>query len=83
MTLAFAQLNTARVQVDRMLGGEIDSATRQRDVMQKRFPGQADLNDFLDAERTYIAVQLEYLQFVASYWSAVFALERATATDLR
>lgn len=83
VTIAFNAMTTARGQVDRMLGGEIDSATRQRDVLQKKFPGQADLNDFLDAERTYFAVQLEYLQFVASYWSALFALERATGTDLR
>lgn len=83
VTTAFAAMRTARVQVDRMLGGEIDSATRQRDVLQKKFPGQADLNDFLDAERTYINVQLEYLQLVAAYWSAVFALERATGTELR
>lgn len=81
---AWAALTTARAQVDRMLGGELDSATRQRDILQKQFDaGKADLNDFLDAQRTYLAVQLEYLQFVASYWSAVFALERATGTDLR
>jgi len=83
VTSAFASMRIARSQVDRMLGGEIAAATRQRDVVQLKFPGQVNLNDFLDAERTYIAVQLEYLQFVASYWSAVFALERATGTELR
>jgi outer membrane protein TolC len=84
VALAFAAMTTARAQVDRMLGGELDAATRQRDILQKKFDaGQADLNDFLDAQRTYLNVQLEYLQFVAAYWNAVFALERATGTDLR
>ena len=67
-----------------MLGGELDASTRQRDILQKQFDaGKADLNDYLDAQRTYLTVQLEYLQFVAAYWSAVFALERSTGTDLR
>ncbi len=84
VAVAYAAMTTARAQVDRMLGGQLDAATRQRDILQKQFDaGQADLNDFLDAQRTYLAVQLEYLQFVASYWSAVFALERATGMDLR
>jgi cobalt-zinc-cadmium efflux system outer membrane protein len=81
---AYAAMTTARAQVDRMLGGELDASTRQRDILQKQFDaGKADLNDYLDAQRTYLTVQLEYLQFVAAYWSAVFALERSTGTDLR
>jgi len=84
VSLAWAQLSTARAQVERMTGGELDAATRQRDKLQIKFDaGAADLNDFLDAQRTYLAVQLSYLQLVASFWNAVFALERATGTDLR
>jgi len=84
VSLAWAQLRAARTQVERMTGGELDAATRQRDILQKKFDaGAADLNDFLDAQRTYLAVQLNYLQLVASFWNAVFALERATGTDLR
>lgn len=84
VSMAFAQLDTARRQVDRMLGGELDAAVRQRDVLQKQFDaGKADLNDYLDAQRTYLMVHLEYLQFVAAYWNAVFALERATGVELR
>jgi cobalt-zinc-cadmium efflux system outer membrane protein len=84
VSMAWAQLTTARAQVDRMTGGELDASTRQRDILQKKFDaGLADLNDFLDAERTYLAVQLNHLQLVASFWNAVFALERATGTDLR
>ena len=84
VSLAWAQLTTARTQVDRMTGGELDAATKQRDILQKKFDaGAADLNDYLDAQRTYLAVQLNYLHLVASFWNAVFALERATGTDLR
>ncbi len=84
VSMAFAQLDTARKLVDRMLGGELDAAVRQREVLQKQFDaGKADLNDYLDAQRTYLMVHLEYLQFVAAYWNAVFALERATGVELR
>jgi cobalt-zinc-cadmium efflux system outer membrane protein len=84
VSLAWAQLATARTQVERMTGGELDAETRQRDILQLKFDaGALDLNDFLDAQRTYLAVQLNYLQLVASFWNAVFALERATGTDLR
>jgi cobalt-zinc-cadmium efflux system outer membrane protein len=84
VSLAWAQLATARAQVERMTGGELDAATIQRDKLQIKFDaGAADLNDWLDAQRTYLAVQLNYLQLVASFWNAVFALERATGTDLR
>jgi cobalt-zinc-cadmium efflux system outer membrane protein len=84
VSLAWAQLATARAQVERMMTGELDASTKQRDILQKKFDaGAADLNDYLDAQRTYLAVQLNYLQLVASFWNAVFALERATGTDLR
>ena len=45
--------------------------------------GAASLLDFLDAERTYIATNLEYRQDLAAYWDAVYQLEQATAVKLR
>jgi cobalt-zinc-cadmium efflux system outer membrane protein len=45
--------------------------------------GAASLIDFLDAQRGYVASQLEYHQDLANYWSAVYQLEQATATSLR
>jgi cobalt-zinc-cadmium efflux system outer membrane protein len=39
--------------------------------------GAASLLEYLDAQRTYIAVNLESLQDLAGYWTAVFKLEQA------
>jgi len=38
--------------------------------------------DFLDAERTYIATNLEYFQDLNNYWSAVLELEAAVGTEI-
>jgi hypothetical protein len=40
VSLAWAQLATARAQVERMTGGELDAATRQRDILQKKLCGE-------------------------------------------
>ncbi len=45
--------------------------------------GAASLTDYLDALRTYIATKTEYIGDLAGYWTAVFQLEQAVATDLR
>jgi cobalt-zinc-cadmium efflux system outer membrane protein len=42
-----------------------------------------NLIDFLDAQRTFIATNLEYLQDLTNYWTAVFALEQAVGVELR
>ena len=39
--------------------------------------------DFLDAQRTYIATNVEYLQDLTNYWTAVFQLEQAVGMELR
>jgi hypothetical protein len=44
--------------------------------------GAASLLELLDAQRTYIGTNLEYLNDLASYWIAVFRLERAVGVDL-
>jgi cobalt-zinc-cadmium efflux system outer membrane protein len=84
VTSGFAAVRAARSQVERMLGGGLlDAAKIQRDVLQKQFDaGSAKLTDYLDAQRTFAAVQLEYLQHVADFWTAVFQLERAIGAEL-
>jgi cobalt-zinc-cadmium efflux system outer membrane protein len=39
--------------------------------------------DYLDAQRTYIATNVEYLQDLTNYWTAVFQVEQAVGTELR
>ena len=45
--------------------------------------GAATLMDFLDAERTYIATNVEYFQDLTAYWTAIFQLEQAVGVELR
>ena len=74
----------ARELVERMEGDLLKQAKLSRDLEQLMYQkGAASLLDFLDAERTYIATNLEYHQDLASYWDSVFQLEQATATPLR
>jgi cobalt-zinc-cadmium efflux system outer membrane protein len=62
-------------------GGLLDSARRARDLVSIQYQkGAASLLDFLDAQRTYIAVNVEYRQDVAAYWAAVFQLDQAVGS---
>ena len=40
------------------------------------------LTDLLDAQRTYIATNVEYIQDLTNYWTAVFQLEQAVGMEL-
>ena len=52
-----------------------------RDLVEIQYhKGAASLLDYLDAYRTYIATNVEYIQDLAAYWSAEHALESAVAT---
>ena len=74
----------ARQLVQRMeSGGLLKSAKTARDITRLQFEkGAAGLTDFLDAQRTYIATNVEYIQDVTNYWTAVFQLEQAVGMEL-
>jgi outer membrane protein, heavy metal efflux system len=63
------------------LGGYLDEARLSRDISEYAYKrGAASLLDFLDAERSYRAVQLAYRQSLASYLMAVEQLREAVGT---
>jgi len=67
-----------------MEGGLLERARRARELVSVQYQkGAASLLDFLDAQRTFIATNVEYLQDLALYWGAVFKLEQAVGEDLR
>jgi cobalt-zinc-cadmium efflux system outer membrane protein len=74
----------AKQLVQRMeTGGLLKSAKTARDITRLQFEkGAAGLTDFLDAQRAYIATNVEYIQDVTNYWTAVFGLEQAVGTEL-
>jgi cobalt-zinc-cadmium efflux system outer membrane protein len=64
-------------------GGLLKSAKTARDITRLQYEkGAANLTDFLDAQRTYIATNVEYFGDLTNYWTAVFQLEQAVGTEL-
>jgi cobalt-zinc-cadmium efflux system outer membrane protein len=45
--------------------------------------GAASLLDLLDAQRTFIAINQEYIGDLSAFWLALFQLEGAVAMELR
>jgi outer membrane protein, heavy metal efflux system len=63
-------------------GGLLKAAQTARDITRLQVEkGAASLTDFLDAQRTYIAANVEYFQDLAGYWTAVFGLEQAVGME--
>jgi outer membrane protein, heavy metal efflux system len=67
--------------VTQFRGGYLDAAQQSRDITEYSYKrGAASLLDYLDAERSYRAVQLSYRQSLASYLTAVEQLREAVGT---
>lgn len=75
---ALAALTSARRQIERMEGELLRHATTARDAERILYEkGAASLLDFLDAERTFVATNVEHHQDLANYWTAVAQLHQA------
>lgn len=65
-------------------GGLLQSSKGAFDIIAIQYEsGSANLTDYLDALRTYIATKVEYFGDLTNYWTAVYQLEQAVAMDLR
>lgn len=81
---AYAAFAASKTLVERMETALLARAKTARDIIEVQHrAGTVPLMDFLDAERTYIATNVEYFQDLAAYWTAIYQLEQATATELR
>jgi outer membrane protein, heavy metal efflux system len=81
---SFNAFESSRKLVERMEGRLLDRSKRARDLVSLQYQkGAASLLEYLDAERTFIANNVEYLQDLANYWTAVYQLEAAIGMDLR
>jgi cobalt-zinc-cadmium efflux system outer membrane protein len=84
VSTALAAFDTTRGLVERMERQLKPSAERAFSITRLQYDkGAATLMDFLDAQRTYIATNVEYLQDLTNYWTAVFQLEQAVGMELR
>jgi len=73
------QTNNEIVQLYR--SGYLDDAQQDRDISEYAYRrGAASLLDFLDAERSYRAIQLAYRQSLAAYLLALEQLREAVGT---
>jgi cobalt-zinc-cadmium efflux system outer membrane protein len=83
VSTAMAGFDTSRSMVERMERLLKPSAERAFSITRLQYDkGQASLMDLLDAQRTYIATNLEYLQDLSNYWTAVFQVEQAVGMEL-
>ena len=81
---AYAAFSASRRLVERMESGLLERSKKARDITELQYAaGSTSLIDFIDAERTFIATNFEYIQDLTAYWTAVFQLEEAVGTDLR
>ena len=84
VSAAEAAFRTTRALVERMEKALKPSADEAYHVTQAQYDrGGAQLIDLLDAQRTFIAVNVEYIQDLTNYWTAVFQLEEAVGMELR
>jgi cobalt-zinc-cadmium efflux system outer membrane protein len=73
------QTNDRLIQV--YTSGNLDTSKRSRDISEYAYQrGGATLLDFLDAERSYRATQVGYLQTVAAYLTSVEQVRQAVGT---
>jgi outer membrane protein, heavy metal efflux system len=88
---AYAAFVGAQKLVLRMERGEpeskvrpiLESAKTALDITRLQYEkGAASLSDFLLALQTYIATKVEYFGDLTNYWTAVYQLEEAVATEL-
>jgi outer membrane protein, heavy metal efflux system len=90
VTTALAALEGLKKLVQRMegprgeAGGILESAKGAFDIAAAQYDnGAANLTDYLDALRTYIATKNEYFGDLTGYWTAVYQLEAAVGMELR
>jgi cobalt-zinc-cadmium efflux system outer membrane protein len=81
---AFAGFTGARRRVERMEARLLERARRARDLVQIQYQkGAASLLEYLDAQRTYISTNIEYLKDLADFWTSVYQLEQVVGMELR
>ncbi len=82
---AYAAYVSFRHMVERMrVGGLLDRARTARDILELQYrAGSASLVNYLDAQRTYIATNQEFIGELAGYWVSIDQLEQAVGTQVQ
>jgi cobalt-zinc-cadmium efflux system outer membrane protein len=79
---AYNAFQTARTIVDRYESALLERARRAREITQVQYTaGSATLTDLLDAQRSFVQVNVDYQTELVNYWTAVFQLEQAVGRE--
>jgi cobalt-zinc-cadmium efflux system outer membrane protein len=81
---AYAGYVSAKHLVERMkTGGLLDRAQTAKDILEKQYlGGTASLVNYLDAQRTFIATNEEYIADLGAYWTSIYQLEQALGVEV-
>jgi outer membrane protein, heavy metal efflux system len=75
---AWAGMTAARSSAERAEGQLLERSRASRDLLvEEHRRGDATMLEVLDAHRTLLRIELDYLQTLGEYWGAVFELEKA------
>jgi cobalt-zinc-cadmium efflux system outer membrane protein len=81
---AFSAYVGSRTLVERMENALLASARKALDITKIQWlAGKANLTDYLDARNAFIATNVEYIQNLTNYWTAVSQLEQAVGVEMR
>jgi cobalt-zinc-cadmium efflux system outer membrane protein len=73
----------SKKKLERMETSLLPRARRARELVGIQYDkGAASLLELLDAQRTLIAINSEYLQNLTDYWTSVFEIEQAVGREL-
>lgn len=80
---AYATMTAGHRRLARMQSKLRAKAARGLELVQLQYEkGAASLLDLLDAQRTFIAINQEYIGDLSAFWQALFQLEGAVAMEL-
>jgi multidrug efflux pump subunit AcrA (membrane-fusion protein) len=82
---AILEVDLSRTETVKLEAEQADSAVEalsQAKAQLAQAPKGASPLEFLDAQRTYVATEVEYIQEPSAHWNAVFQIEAATAMEL-
>jgi cobalt-zinc-cadmium efflux system outer membrane protein len=82
VTGAFAAYEASRRSAQRAERALLARSRDARDLVRIQYAkGAASLLDYLDAQRTHLTNEIDYLASLAAFWTAVFQLEQAVGAS--
>ena len=82
VTTAYSAYQATRAGAERAERRLLPRSRDARDLVQIQYAkGAASLLDYLDAQRTHLTNEIDYLSSLAAFWTAVFQLEQAVGAS--